>query len=460
MLSQNGKFVVGAGLKGEILLWTNKGQSISKNNLGTVPIKSVFIDKEFIVSGRNDGKVILCDINNNTMRDYIGHSDCVNCVKIHSVFIFSCGADNDCTIRKWDLFSNKCLDIIVGHTQGINSIVLYLDFVISAGKDKIVRIDKVLSSDKIGDWIECLEFSDNGAKVVLGYKQGLVREWENGNIVSEWNLESRVMSLALYKKNTAAGCMDMNIYIKTKKNITKLVGHGDSILSLAFLNSFLLSGSCDGLVKIWLWKEKICMNSLNLHGGYVHRVLVNAKYAVCTSGCSDNKITIWDLENDSSDSFYHHRGRVKALALFTNIFATGGSDNIIQIWSYDGLLINSLISHTEPVTDLCFYLCYLVSSSEDKWIFVWDWTNSQIVAKCFGVVAWKIFINEKNFFVCENKGSFFEYFKCEIVQERIEYKLVWRTNSMIECKNCRFNNVCGVNKDQSDQLLELFNYIN
>ena len=196
----------------------------------------------------------------------------------------------------------------------------------------------------------------------------------------------------------------MNIYIRGTINIM-MIGHNDAVYSVYFIGDYLISGSSDGLVKIWHWEEGYCINTLAVHNGYVHRVLANTKYAIISSGCSTTKIIIWDLESDTFNSFYNHKGRVKALAICDDNFATGGSDSMIKIWDYQGNHIDSLVAHTGTIIELIFHSGNLISSAEDKYIYIWDWNNHQILSKCYGFVAARIKNIDNCFIACESKGN-------------------------------------------------------
>lgn len=459
MMSDNGKLIVTGCKNGEVTLWNLKGVAIASNQIPNIPVRSVFINKKYIVSGSDDGKVILRDEMNKIFREYIGHSDAITCVKIYSGFIFSSGTESDCTVRKWDLNSNSCLDIIIGHTQGIHSLVLAQNKVITAGSDKTIRVNSHLSKEKPADWIECIHIIETGFQVLTGYKQGTVRLWQCGVIIEEKNLNSRVMSVSSYNENRAAGCWNMNIYIWGETKVT-LTGHTDGVITLQFLDSFLFSGASDGTIKVWLWNESLCINSLPAYNGYVHRVVANNNFAIGTSGCSSTKITIWNLVDETSFNFFIQRGRVKALALNESYFATGGSDTpVIELWYYSGMMRSRLSGHTKAITDIVFYLSKLVSSSEDKSIIVWDWENSVILEKVSGCVASKIWVSDQTMTFCENKGNSLQFYTAVLDTDVLKTKMLWRTLDMFECKNSGFRCVKGWTREEEEELENYSEYI-
>jgi WD40 repeat protein len=448
MLSPDGKNIIAGTNNGTLALWDRKGSLISSTKYNKSPIKTVFIDKKFIVSGSYDGKLILRTKENDFIREYTGHSDCVMCVKIYMRYIFSCGSTGDSTIRKWDLDSNTCLDVISGYFDGINTIAVLPNAVISAGKDKVIRINDTVDKPVIVDWIECIEIADDGCTVIVGYKQGVVRFWRDNKCVDSWNLASRIMSLSSCKQNLAAGCWNMKVYVRGEMDAC-LIGHTDGVNSIQLTDNYLFSGGCDGLVIIWAWKDGYRINTLSVNSGYVHKVMANEKYLVSTSGCSNAKITIWDLENDTHENFYHHRGRVKALAMGSTKFVTGGSDSIIELWSYQGHRMSSLKAHSGAIIELVFYTeNLLISSAEDKIICLWDTNTYSIVSKTFGFTASRIFHGQGKIFACESKNNFIQFFECYCGDNTLSTLLLWRTSFMLECKNCSFNDTKGITKQQ------------
>ena len=219
------------------------------------------------------------------------------------------------------------------------------------------------------------------------------------------------------------------------------------------MNEYLFSGASDGSVRIWIWAESLCINTLTENNGYVHRVLANNNYAVVTTGCSMTKIVIWDLQSDTQTYLYSRRGRVKAVAINDHHFAIGGSEtSVIDVFNYQGILHRSFTSHTAAITELVFYLDYLISSSDDKTIYIWDWINDVIISKYYGFAACKLSVSNNYFYACENKGNSLQFYELQLDKDKLEGKLLWRTLSLFECRNSNFRAVRGLTREEEEDL--------
>ena len=455
MLSEDGKLIAVGGSNGEVSVLDCKGIVQCRHKVHLLPVRTVFINRKYVASGSDEGLVVLYEMQSGSVREYLGHSLYVTCVKIFNEFIYSCGGGS---IRKWDINSARCVDVIVINTQAINSLVILgEDFIISAGQEKTIRFSKSTNQDVIADWIECVVISDNGHSVIAGCKNGLVRKWKEGRCTQVWDFKSKIMSVDTSEGYIAVGCWDMNIYIREEGEIEgqgekTLVGHNDGVNCLQFMKDYLFSGGNDGLVKIWDWKEGYCVNTLQIHGEYVHRVVANSRYAVSSNGCSNSKITIWDLESDTFATFYKHKGRVKALSLSDTVFASGGEDGITAIWDYQGNTIRNFSKHTAAITEVAFYMDNLISCAEDMCVYVWDWTSDNIIAKCSGIILNRVCGSLGTFTACEFNGNSLKLYECQFLENRLVYNLLWRSVSMLECRLCTFEKARGLTDDITEFL--------
>lgn len=437
MMSPEGKLIVSGGKSGEVALFDKKGSCLSSNKTSSLAIRCVFIDLKYIVTGNDEGVVILKDRSNTIIREHKGHSDAVTCVKINGEFIYSSGGDHDCSIRKWEISSGNCVDVVLGHSSSVNSFVVYCRSTLSAGKDKLIRMMDTGYQIVEADWIECLIVLDDKESVAAGYAVSGVRIWKNGEISNRISIPSKVMSLAYQNSTLAIGCWNMKIYLNNSESLP-LIGHSDAIITMQFLNIYLVSGAADGTIKIWIYEENYCINTLPINSGYVHKVVANSKFAIGACGCSLTKIVVWDLENDTNFFFFIQRGRIKALAISENFFITGGSENpLVEIWDFEGHLIKCMGKHTEAVTEICLIGDMIVSASDDKWIYVWDWRNDVFIAQYYGFVVSGFLEYDGGLMACESKGNSLQFYHLN-VDDEIRVTMKWRTVKMFECRNSNF----------------------
>ena len=459
MMAPDGKEIFVGGKKGSLFLIDRKGKVRVIREANLVAVRTVFLDMKFLVIGNDDGIVELKDRTGSKIRDYFGHCDVVTCVKIVNRALFSSGGERDCSIKKWDLNSSNCIDVIMGHTSSINSFVVFNSYIISAGKDKVIRMSKIKIQSQPSDWIECLSILNNSSVATGSGKSG-VNVWSEGVVQRAYETPSRVMSICSMEETIAIGCWDMKIYIYQQSLIATLVGHSDAVISLQFLNTYLFSGSADGTIKIWLWSENYCTNSLQLDSGYVHKVVASSKYAIGTCGYSLTRLAIWDLEQDSTFTFSIPRGRVKALDICEDFFVTGGSETpFIEVWSFTGDMIKRNSKHSGCIMQVKIFNDFIISSAEDKWIFVWDWRNDVIVSKYFGFTSSYFSIKDDlQVLACESKGTSVQLHEFD-VSDCTNMKLLWRTLEMFETRNCNYRKSKNLSIEQIGQLEDYISYI-
>lgn len=459
MMAPDGKEIFVGGKRGSLFLIDVKGKIRVIREANMVAVRTVFLDMKFLVIGNDDGIVELKDRAGIKIRDYFGHCDVVTCVKIVNRALFSSGGEHDCSIKKWDLNSSCCIDVIMGHTSSINSFVVFNSYIISAGKDKVIRMSKIKTQSQPSDWIECLCIL-NSKSVATGSGKSGVNIWSEGVVQKTFETTSRVMSICSTEETLAIGCWDMKIYIYQQSLIATLVGHSDAVISLQFLQTYLFSGSADGTIKIWLWSENFCTNSLQLNSGYVHKVVASSKYAIGTCGYSLTRLVIWDLEQDSNFAFSVPRGRVKALDICEDFFVTGGSETpFIEIWTFTGDMVRRNNKHSGCVTQVKICNDFIISSAEDKWVYVWDWRNDFIVSKYFGFTCSYFWVmDDLKVFACESKGTSVQLYEFE-VGDCAGMRLLWRTLGMFETRNCNFRKSRNLSVEQIGQLEDYISYI-
>jgi WD40 repeat protein len=282
-------------------------------------------------------------------------------------------------------------------------------------------------------------------------------------------IPSRVMSLASLQMTLAAGCWDMNIYIFQDVLCNTLVGHCDAVLSLQFQDDCLFSGGADGTIKIWLWEESLCINTLNIEAGYVHRIVGNSRFAVAATGCSLTRLVVWDLSLDSTIFFAVQRGRVKAIVLSEDYFITGGSETpAVEVWNLTGTLLQKFTRHSKPITDLLLLNDEVLSSSEDKWIYLWAWKTDTILFKSFGFTASVFHLTPKEkILACENKGNSIQLYDFKGNSTQLydfqdslnQVTLLFRTLSQFECRNSSFRRSLSLDISTLEDLENYINYI-
>ncbi|ONH64644.1 F-box protein MET30 [Cyberlindnera fabianii] len=116
--------VITGSLDNTIKVWNyHTGQCLSTYRGHHDSVLSVDFYKKSIVSGSADNSIKVWNVELRTCYAMRGHTEAVNCVKIHpqSMTVFS--ASDDSTVRMWDLNDNSCLKVFRGHVGEVQKVI-------------------------------------------------------------------------------------------------------------------------------------------------------------------------------------------------------------------------------------------------------------------------------------------------------------------------------------------------
>ncbi|XKL66639.1 hypothetical protein PGB90_010059 [Kerria lacca] len=99
----------------------------------------LYTKQDFIITGSADKTIKIFQKDGSLIKTLTGHTDCVrDLAEIGNDEILSCS--NDATIRKWNVNTGDCLDILYGHPNFIYSIYVREDFFVSSGEDRCLML--------------------------------------------------------------------------------------------------------------------------------------------------------------------------------------------------------------------------------------------------------------------------------------------------------------------------------
>ncbi len=131
------KKVITGGLDSTIRIWNlNTGECLSTYRGHSDAIISLDLHGKTIVSGSADNTIKVWNVETRTCHTLRGHTDWVNCVKIHAPSNTVISSSDDCTIRLWSLKTNNCLKIFSGNNGHIGQVQCALPLTI---KDTLVE---------------------------------------------------------------------------------------------------------------------------------------------------------------------------------------------------------------------------------------------------------------------------------------------------------------------------------
>ncbi len=236
-----------------------------------------------------------------------------------------------------------------------------------------------------------------------------------------------------------AAANSIHIYdANTYKEVIVLVGHTDSVLTIAFSpnGKRLISGSLDRTMRLWNTSSGKLIRIREEHTAPVNTVAFSANgKRFWSASCENNTIRSWNTRDGgrwSSQSsprevdlitiVCSYRGDIKATVLsgvpqhcivevprlgtwrittghedLVNVLtvypdgktlATGSIDKTIEVWNKANTdkPLYRLIGHTESITALDFSVDakFLASGSSDKTVRLWDLTNGQAIQILIG----------------------------------------------------------------------------
>lgn len=218
--------LVSAGRDRTIKFWQNNQNSRTISaHTGAIHAVAFSPNGALIASGSADKTVKLWEVETGTLIATLsGHTLSVNALAISPNGAWMASASADATIRIWNLLTFELMATLSGHTGTVRAIAISADNqrVATGGEDKSIRI-----------WNCC--------------------SWQCVSVLSghPWS----VSGLAFTPAELISSSWDQTLKVwqtDTGKEIDKLVGHTDSITSLAVSSdqTFLVTGSRDQTIRI------------------------------------------------------------------------------------------------------------------------------------------------------------------------------------------------------------------
>ena len=237
-----------------------------------------------------------------------------------------------------------------------------------------------------------IAFKDNGTLISGSFDETL-RAWNVTTGTQRWqqNVGSPVEAFALPSHDPhfiayVGGSDNYDIRMRYSGDGDwrgKVVGHTDSVYSLAFKpNSYLLaSGSQDDTVRLWDVRDRDNLRhvrTLRGHTGIVWSVAWSPDGRTLASGSKDGTVRLWNPNNGINFAVLRgHTEDVYCVAWSPDgrILASGSADSTVRLWNPDTHGIRRLLrEHTSNVLSLAFHPDgqTLASGSDDNTIRLWN----------------------------------------------------------------------------------------
>ncbi|NMB90349.1 MAG: WD40 repeat domain-containing protein [Chloroflexi bacterium] len=279
-------------------------------------------------------------------------------------------------IRRWDLATGKCLQVLEGHENTVDAMCLTADgnTLVSAAQDHTLRVWDVSSGKNVHvyqhQYPKSLALMPGEEQVVVGeYKWISLVDVTTGKHGQAWSARQNnfVHSIALSPDGQVAvtaafeGRRLSVIDMRTGRRMYDLEGHQGQVKSVAISPDgiTLASGAWDDTVRLWHLPTGSPRMALNGHSDYVQRVIFTPDGKTLLSAARDGRICVWDVK---SGSLLHvlagHQSAVLSLAISPDgrRLASGGWDQDVYIWDLrDRQVLQSLRGYSRQVHSVAFH---------------------------------------------------------------------------------------------------------
>ncbi|MBJ7898448.1 MAG: hypothetical protein GC158_00695 [Cyanobacteria bacterium RI_101] len=353
-----------------------------------------------VVTCDTHGVIHLWDDQLNLLAESRGHICWVwsVCFTPDGRFILSAGQDR--TLRRWDGYTGKCLEIWRGHRGVITAVAVSPDgrWLASASEDRTIKLWRLGETDCVatleghGAGVWSVVFLPDNQTLVSCSGDGTVKLWDLETQTCLRTLEGHqacVWEVAVSPDGAhlISASFDgvLRIWDVASGGCIGQIVPNAPILDLAFSpdGDSLATAGGDHRICLWDWRRGKCLQVLGLHDAPLWSVAFHPEGRQLASGGDDRGIGLWQLPQ--GQGLRRLRGYSQCLQTLavspdSQWLAAGQENETISLWRLgeDGALPQkafTLQGHCNRVLDLTFSADgeTLISASSDGAIKIWDW---------------------------------------------------------------------------------------
>lgn len=281
------KYVVTGSADKTVRLWdATTGKEVRKfiGHTGKVTGVAIVSDEDgtYIFSSSDDGTVREWDLEKGTeIGQLVGHTGPVTSVRSNGIIVVTTGADK--TVRVWDASKRTEYKVLTGHTDVVTSADISYGgrFVATGSLDKTARLwdvttGETLSTETLSAPVESIALLRDLSGWVMGDNQ---HNWSRRfidllppDVVPDLETQKGVDNFIINGSGTSYGATSANTVLALlpdgKTLVTSngeeaisdlangasryfLIGHNDSVSSIAVSQNLIVTGSYDNTARIW-----------------------------------------------------------------------------------------------------------------------------------------------------------------------------------------------------------------
>jgi len=376
-----------------VSLWdVDTGQQIGI--LATLaPVWSVAFAPEasgVLASGHEDGTVALWEIATQDCRLLHGHEGWIRTVAFAPDGQLLASGSDDGTIRLWECGSGECLRTLSSTRERIWRVAFGRDGILASSSDRVELWhwqtgELVRTLHGHDNWVRGLAMAPDGRQLASGSEDWTVQVWEVASGQRRRVLHAHanwVRAVAFSPDGawlaSAGGDRAVALWNRETERYSRTFrGYGNRIVAVAARDRTLVSGSDDGIVRVWDPTTRTCQE-LHGRGQSVSAVALTAGWIA--SGSRDGRLQLWEERAGTfaiAIDVAAHASRIWSVAFSPDgrQVATGSEDGTVQLWdAASGRHLGTLCTHSNWVCDVAFSPDgrYLASGSYDETICLCD----------------------------------------------------------------------------------------